>query len=149
MPSFQKRVIYLRGPDQVQTLLALIPNLPLDAERPLQITIEEYRPARKQDQNALMWAGPLKDISAQAYVDGKRFTAEAWHEMFKEEFLPDEFDSEQCRDGYIKYTIDPKGNRRLIGSTTQLTVRGFSRYLEQVMAFAANLGVEFHEKDQS
>lgn len=148
MSHFSKRVIYLRTEVQRETLLNLVRNLPLDEAKPLQVTVEEYRPARKQDQNALMWAGPLKDISAQAYVEGKRFTAESWHEMFKEEFLPDEFDPEQCRDGYVKYTIDPKGNRRLVGSTTQLTVRGFARYLEQVLAFGGNLGVEFSERAQ-
>ncbi len=146
--SFQKRVIYLRSGQQVDTLLALIPNLPLDADKPLQITIEEYRPARKPDQNALMWAGPLKDISGQAYLEGRRYTAEVWHEFFKREFLPDHFDADQCRDGYVKFTSDPKGNQVLVGSTTQLTVRGFSTYLEQVLAFGANLGVQFHEKEQ-
>ncbi len=144
--NYAKRVIYLRSEVQRETLLAAVRNLPLDEAKPLQVTIEEFRPARKQDQNALMWAGTLKDISGQAYVEGKRFTAEVWHEFFKEEFLPEEFDPELCRDGYVKYAYDPKGNRRLIGSTTQLTVRGFALYLQQVEAFGANLGVIFHER---
>lgn len=148
MASFAKRTIYLRAEQQRDTLLALVRNLPLDADKPLQVTIEEHRPARKLSQNALMWTGPLKDISGQAYVEGKRFTAEVWHELFKREFLPEVFDPELCRDGYAKYAYDPKGNQVLIGSTTQLTVRGFAQYLQQVEAFGANLGVQFSEKQQ-
>jgi hypothetical protein len=32
----------------------------------------------------------------------------------------------------------------LVGSTTDLTVYGFSQYLEQVTAHGASLGVQFH-----
>lgn len=143
---FDKRTIYLRAEQQRETLLALVRNLPLDADKPLQVTIEEHRPARKLDQNALMWAGPLKDISGQAYLEGRRYTAEVWHEFLKREFLPDEFDPEQCRGGYTKWAVDPSGSRVLIGSTTQLTVRGMAIYIQQVEAFGANLGVQFHER---
>jgi hypothetical protein len=39
----------------------------------------------------------------------------------------------------------PSGERVLIGSTTQLTVRGFAQYLTRVEAYGAQeLSVEFH-----
>lgn len=149
--NFDKRVIVLRAEEQRDRAIALLRNLPLDAEKPLQITVDEYRPPRKQDQNALMWAGPLLDIANQAWLEGRKFSAEAWHELAKREFLPEQFDPLLCRDGYEKWTITPAGDRALIGTTTKLTVRGMAQYLEQLYAFGANLGVQFHTnpKDQS
>jgi len=141
---FEKRIIVLRAEEQRQRALALIGNLPMDADEPLQVVVSDYKPPRKPDQNALMWAGPLKDISEQAWIDGKKFSAEAWAELFKREFLPEDFNPDYCREGYQKWTFTPKGDRVLIGSTTLLTVKGFAWYLEQVYAFGANLGVEFH-----
>ena len=141
---FDKRVILLRGEEQRQRALALIANLPVDAEKPLQLVVDEYKPPRKPDQNALMWAGPLRDISEQAWLEGRKFSAEAWHELLKQELLPEEFDPELCREGYQKWTITPRGDRVLIGTTTKLTVKGFAQYLESLYAFGASLGVQFH-----
>lgn len=142
--KFETRKILLRGEMQRDAAIALIRNLPADADKPLEIVVREEVKARRPDANALMWAGPLKDIAEQAYVDGRTFSAEVWHEHFKEQFLPDEFDAELCKEGYRKYDITPAGKRVLIGSTTELTVKGFSEYLEQVFSFGASLGVLFH-----
>ena len=43
--------------------------------------------------------------------------------------------------GVSEQTLD--GGQHLVGSTTQLTVRGFSDFLEQVFAFGSSLGVQF------
>ncbi len=149
--EFAKRVIILRAEEQRDRLLALVRNLPVDADKPLQVVVDEYRPPRKQDQNALMWAGPLLDIAQQAWLDGQQFSAEAWHELAKREFLPEQFDPLLCREGYQKWTVTPDGGRALIGTTTKLTVKGMAQYLEQLYAFGANLGVQFHTnpKEQS
>lgn len=148
---FDKRVIVLRGEEQRERALALLRNVPVDAEKPLQIVVDEYKPPRKADQNALMWAGPLRDIAEQAWLEGRKYSAESWHELLKQELLPEEFDPVLCRDGYQKWTITPKGDRALVGTTTKLTVKGFAQYLEAVYAFGASLGVNFHTnpKEQS
>lgn len=146
--NFQKRTIYLRGPDQVQTLLNLIPNLPLDADRPLQITIEEFRPARKLSQQAYLFAGPLKDISEQAWLNGKQYSVDVWAHYFKVQLLPEEFDSVLCKDSYQKWRYDPAGNRVLTGSTTELTVKGMADYITAILAFGGSLGVQFTERAQ-
>lgn len=99
--------------------------------------------ARKPDQNALMWSGPLADIANQAWHNGCQYPAEVWHETYKRLYLPEEFDAELCKEGYRKWAIDRDGERVLIGSTTQLTVRGFAQYLEQVIADGAGMGVMF------
>lgn len=146
--NFQKRVIYLRSTQQVDTLLALIPNLPLDADKPLQITIEEYRPARKLSQQAYLFAGPLKDISSQAWLDGKQYSVDVWAHYFKVQLLPEEFDPLLCKDSYQKWRYDPAGNRVLTGSTTELTVKGMADYITAILAFGGSLGVQFSERAQ-
>lgn len=146
--NFQKRTIFLREEKQRDTLLALIPNLPLDADRPLQVTIEEYRPSRRMSQNAYLWAGPLKDISEQAWLDGKQYSAEVWQHYLKTQLLPEEFDPLLTKDEYVKWRFAPDGSRVLVGSTTQLTVKGFSEFTEAITAFGASLGVIFHERER-
>lgn len=141
--QFDKRVLVLRSEEIRDRAVALLRNLPIDAESPLQVTVDIYRPPRKKSQSDLMWAGPLKDMEQQAYVEGRRFSAEVWHEWAKENFLPDEFDPEHCREGYVKWTEGPDGKRRMVGSTTMLTKYGMSVYLEQLFAAGANLGVQF------
>jgi hypothetical protein len=129
-----------------ESAIALIRNLPLDDLRPIMVTVEEFKKSRKLDQNALMWGGPLKDISEQAWLEGRQYSDEIWAHYFKEQFLPDEFDEELCMPGYEKWNFDPAGGRVLVGSTTKLTVKGFAQYLESVYAFGANLGVIYHVK---
>jgi NinB protein len=141
---FTTRKIRLVGETQRATLHALIDNLPLDDQKPLEAVIQEEKKARKPDQNSLMWVGPLADIAEQGYVNGRTYTTAVWHEHFKAEYLPEEFDQELCKDGYRKYDYTPTGERVLVGSTTQLTIKGFALYLQQIEAFGANLGVMFH-----
>ena len=145
-PPFETRRLLLRGSEQVDRAIALLRNVPLDNDKPLELIVREPVKVRKLDQNALMWVGPLKDLEDQAWLEGRQFGAETWHIFCKRNFLPEEFDAELCKEGYQKWDVDPAGERVLIGSTTQLTIKGMSQYLEQLFAFGANLGVEFSAK---
>lgn len=144
-PKFELRRILLRSADQVERAIALLRNVPTDDLRPLELLVREEVKVRKLDQNGLMWVGPLADLAAQAWCDGRQFSAEVWHEFCKKEFLPEEFDSELCLDGYRKWDVDPAGDRVLVGSTTQLTVKGMAQHITQIHALGGSLGVEFHE----
>lgn len=137
------RPFLLRDERVRETLIAAINNLPLDGTKPLEVVIREQVKGRKPDQNALYWSGPLADIAEQAFIEGKQHSAETWHHYFRRELLPDEFNTEECKENYVKWVIDPGGERIMVGSTTQLTVKGFSNYLEAVFAFGASLGVLF------
>lgn len=144
-----KRTFYMRTDQARESAIALIRNLPLDDKKPMMVVVQAYKAERKLSQQALLFAGPMRDISEQAWFGGRQYSVEVLHEMCKREFLPEGYDDEQCKDGYIKWGVDPLGNRILVGSTTQLTVKGYSTYLEQVFAFGAEYGVQFSEKEIS
>jgi hypothetical protein len=146
--KFTTRLIYLANGQVQQHLIKLIVNLPIDAENPLEIVIREKQVRRGLDANARMWVGPLKDIAEQAWVDGRQFSAEVWHDYFKKEFLPETNDPElhelvTDQENWKKWDYAPDGERVLVGTTTKLSKKGFARYVMQVEAFGANLGVMF------
>lgn len=146
-PAFKTRTIRLIGQSQRDIAIAAVANAPLDPDKPLELVLREERKIRKPDQNSAMWSGPLRDIAEQAWVQGRQYADVTWHEYFKEKYLPEDDDpdiAELAKEGYRKYDIDPDGNRRLIGSTTQLLVRGMALYMTQVEAHGASLGVQFH-----
>ena len=142
-PAMQPRKFILRDEKVRDSLLALVRNLPIDPLRPVEVVAREEVKARKPDQNAALWAGPLRDISEQAWLDGRQFSTEVWAQYFKRQLLPENFDSELTMEDYSKWAIDPAGDRVLIGSTTQLTVKGHAQYREAIEAFGASLGVLF------
>lgn len=148
-PKFATRKIRLVGALQVMTAQAMLTHLPIDPDHPIELIAREEVKTRKLDQNAAMWAGPLKDIAEQAWVNRRQYSIEVWHELFKAEYLPETDDPDLAElvkdpDTWRKWDHTPKGDRVLVGSTTQLTVKGFARYLQQVCAYGAQLGVEFH-----
>lgn len=146
-PKFTERKIILAGRIQLSTAQAALLNLPIDPDNPLEVIFREQKKVRGLTANAKMWVGPLADIAEQGYVDGKKFSAEVWAEFFKRHNLPDpdaeDFDPTHVKDGYIKWDYTPDGERVLVGSTTQLSVKGFSVYLEKMHADGANIGVQF------
>ena len=143
--DYPTRKILLRAEQQRESAIAALRNAPLDPDKPLEFVLREEVKARKPDQNALMWSGPLADIEEQGYVNGRTYKAEVWHEHFKREYLPEEFDPALCKEGYRKWDYTPAGERVLVGSTKELTIRGFALYLKQVEAYAqVELGVQFH-----
>jgi hypothetical protein len=69
----------------------------------------------------------LNEIAANAWVDGKQYSAEAWHEHFKRQFIG---------------TEELPGGSTAGISTTTLDVGAFSEYIERVIQYAAeHLGV--------
>ncbi|HYD33021.1 MAG TPA: recombination protein NinB [Methylophilaceae bacterium] len=144
--KYPTKTIHLVGDMQKATARLLIDQSPVDPMQPIEVVIREKQKVRKPDQNSLMWSGPLADISEQAYINGRTYSPTIWHEHYKELYLPEEFDAELCKEGYKKWDYKPNGGKVLIGSTTQLTVKGFALYLEQVYADGASMGVQFHER---
>ena len=144
------QTIVLVGEPQRSLAMRRLESIPVGSDPMMEVVFRERKDVRSLDQNAAMWAGPLRDIAEQAWVNRQQFSAEAWHEHFKGEFLPEDDDpelDELVKDGYRKWTILPTGDRALTGSTTQLTRKGMARYLQQVAAFGAQMGVLFGERE--
>ena len=123
----------------------LIHNLPFGG---LDVVIRPHKEVRTLSQNSLMWASALNDIVEQAWFNGKQFSADVWHEHLKQTFMPENNDPElhllvKDPDSYVKWVDTPTGQRKCIASTTRLTKKGFSNYIEQVYAFGNELGVMF------
>ena len=113
--------------------------------KPWQVDIGPEKKVRSLSANARYWAGTLKDIERDATYEGQHYRAELWHEHASELFLPDEadFDFDENHvtnpNKYRKWEYPPMlKHRRLIGSTTQLTVKGFAVYQERVEAYFAS-----------
>ena len=137
-PPFQTRTILLRKEKQRELAFNILNSLPLDDEKPLELRISEHHEKRSNQQNAMMWA-VLEQIARKS---GMNYSASTWHIFFNQEFLPEEHTEGITKQGYVKWEYLPNGNRNCIGSTTQLTKKGFSDYMEQIYAYVAGLGVE-------
>ncbi|WP_217589809.1 recombination protein NinB [Burkholderia sp. GbtcB21] len=95
--------------------------------KPIVVEVGEYQAKRSTQANARYWA-LLEEISGQAYVDGKRFSREAWHTYFREQYAPKE-------DG-------PAGLTPM--STSQMDKETFQRYVTMIELYAVEtLAVEF------
>ncbi len=139
-PEFKTRVLRLVDPNVRTTALAAISNAPIDAERPLQVTIGEEKKQRGLDANGYYWLR-LTEIADQAWFNGRQYAKETWHEYARQNIMPAEI---VTKDGEVrsKWIESPDGSSVVI-STTQLERRCFAEYTEAVEAFGAGLGVMF------
>ena len=106
------------------------------------VRVVESEEDRTLQQNAFYWGPCLSEISEQAVICGQRWTADAWHELFKRQFI-----------GYEVKKIKVAGRKkatviRRLKSSTDLSVRQFSNYLDKLQAFAStDLSVRFSVRD--
>lgn len=147
-PRFEPIVRRIASESILASVFSLLKSIPW-REYSLEVVIREVGKARKPDQNALMWAGPLRDIERQAWANGRQYSAEVWHEYFKQQHLPEANDPRldelvKKPETYKKWDFLPSGERVCVGSTTDLTVLGFSVYLTALQAEASQMGVLLH-----
>lgn len=124
------RTFVLRGPEQAKVLLAFIRAnaAPMaQAGRPLAVEVREHKARRSTQANRRYWA-LLRYVAAHAWVGGRQYGDEAWHELFKRRFIGlDEL---------------PDGSTAGI-STTTLDVGAFCDYMAAIEHYAAEtLGLD-------
>jgi len=111
------------------------------AGRRMVLILKEFEDDRTIQQNKYMWV-ILGEISKQAKPCGVGFLPEGWHWYFKRKFL-----------GYRFNKVSIPGNKRIsvikeLRSTTKLSVKKMTEYLDKVQAHAATeFGVEFKDKN--
>lgn len=104
----------------------------------LKLTLQSAEDERTLKQNKFYWGPCLKDISEQASVGGAKYSKDAWHELFKRQFLP-----RKVKKCHVAGKARPVVSVSL-GSTTDLSVRRMSKYLDELQAYASTeLGVSF------
>lgn len=119
--------------------LALVAFVKANAEAcmnhgsPLRIIVTSEEKKRNNEQNKRLWGYLYKTIAEQAWVDGRQFSKEVWHEHFARMF------------GVCEEMILPDGEiitRRK--STTEMSVGEFADFMTQIEVYAAQeLGVEW------
>ena len=103
-----------------------------------EIVAKEAEDDRTLRQNRFYWGVILREISEQATIEGQRWAADAWHELFKRQFL-----------GFKISKVRVAGRKRAVvsrslKSTREISVKAMSKFLEQVQAFAVtDLAVVF------
>lgn len=125
-----ERTFILRGEPNARTLWAFLKanwRTMAATGRPLAVTVREAKAKRSVEQNARLWA-MLNEIAASAWVGGRQFPAEAWHEHFKRRLIG----LQELPDGLT------------VGiSTTTLSVAQMTEYMDAIEAIAVDeLGVE-------
>ena len=135
-----KIIILIRSEQQKELLASKINNLPVDADRPIQIVISEETKARGQDQNGLMWLR-IGEISGQGWINKRQYAKDCWHKYLKDNEMQEEV---ELKDGTIcsKWIEQIDGSREVI-STTELSAKCFSEYITIIEAFGVGLGVMF------
>jgi NinB protein len=133
------REFILRSPSVWQVVSAFVKEHAkacIEAGSPLRIIFTTEEQLRNREQNKRYFGFLIKHIAAQAWVNDKQFSKEAWHEYFAKEY------------GRMKEVILPGGEviqRRV--STAEYTVGEFSKYMNEVTAYACTeLGVRFPEE---
>lgn len=142
MADVMDRIVRTReAAHEAATMAYAVAKVALDNGRPARIVAEEYEEDRTLQANRYYWGPCLKEISEQATVVGQRYTVDAWHELFKRQFL-----------GYEIIKVRVAGRKkatviRRLRSTAKLKVKPFGKYLDEVQAFAAaDMGVQFSVK---
>lgn len=142
--SALSRTFVLRSEEQAKALHAFLKqNASAMAEQgqPLEVHVSVWKPRATDAQRALIWI--INDqIAQQAWVRGRRFDAETWHEHAKRELLP-----EETKRGVKKWRVLPNGDRELSMSTENLDREEKTAYIDALLAFAASLGVTVQIED--
>ncbi|MEW5248898.1 recombination protein NinB [Microbulbifer sp. 2201CG32-9] len=123
----------VRTPVQKANALDHLNRLKPDSEKPMAVRVEPFRATRSTLQNRFLWGWVYAEIARQLDEagivipcdDGREhpYTKELLHEIFKQKFL-------------AIGSIEAKGKSiTLYGSTTKLTKKKFSEYLEDVRRF--------------
>ena len=100
---------------------------------PMHLEVTDAKAKRSSQANRYYWQ-MLNQIADEAWIEGRQYSAEVWHEWMKRRFIG-------C--------IDMPNGQTMSESTTKLTKPEFSAYILKVESFAATeLGITLTEDIQ-
>lgn len=124
------RQFFLRERQNLDCLLSFIAQnweAMAKTKAPMAITITDTKAKRSSQANRYYWA-VLNQISEDAWMDGRQYSADVFHEYFKRQFIG---------------VIDLPGGHSMAESTTKLDTAEFAAYVRKIEFFAAQeLGVQ-------
>ncbi|HEZ0077305.1 TPA: hypothetical protein ACLBDC_000065 [Neisseria meningitidis] len=92
----------------------------------LELSVREWRSKRTVRQNRRLWAAVYDKLAENAWVDGRRFDSDTWHEYCKGRFL-----------GYEVYRLSDGSEMKRPISTTTLDTVEMAEYQNNIQAWAA------------
>ena len=134
MTEFHKTFV-LREPKHASALWEFLKGWEdaADAGKPWAVQIGPENTKRSLASNRYYWQ-LLNQVSERAWIEGRQYSTEVFHELMKRRFIG---------------VIDLPGGGSMAMSSSDLSVREFIEYVEQVEVFAAtDLGVVFMEPDR-
>lgn len=106
----------------------LVQGLMRDVGTGYELVLRPLKSKRSIDQNRRYWA-LLREIAAVAWVEGRLYPDEVWHEQFKRWFIG-------CDE-----VVMPDGTAEMRGiSTTKLSIAEFGDYMTRIEQWAAEQG---------
>ncbi|RXZ42688.1 recombination protein NinB [Crenobacter cavernae] len=106
----------------------------MERNNPLLVVVTNDEKKRNNMQNRRYWKAVVTPIAEQVWVGGRKFSREAWHELFANKYCP-----------LVEFPLPDGTIHRRRKSTSELTVREFSEYMQAVEAEAASeYGVIFY-----
>lgn len=137
MPDALYREFLLTGEGPARALQAFLKanaRSCAESKRPLRVIVTEDEHDRLDQQIAYYFGVLIKAISEQAWVEGRRYDKDVWHEEMARRFLPG------------KEVILPSGEvviKRASIARGHIGVRAMAKFINEVQAYAASeLGVE-------
>lgn len=135
MTSLYKEFV-LNGPAAWQAFKAIVrANAKAfnDNGKPLRVILTSSDRKRSTEANGYYWSFLLEQIADQAWVEGRQYSKDVWHEFFAQEYAEK-----------IEFSLPDGSLMTRRKSTTEMKVSEFSDYLQKVEAYAATeLGVRF------
>jgi hypothetical protein len=125
------REFTLRGPSEAGAMLNFVKsNAKAFAEKgaPLRVIVTEDEMDRLDEQIRYYFGVVIKALAEQAWVEGRQFSKEAWHELMARKFLPG------------KEIVMPDGEiivKRASIAKGQIGVKAMAKFTNEVEAYAA------------
>ncbi|MGB9149943.1 MAG: recombination protein NinB [Burkholderiales bacterium] len=135
-----RHIIICTEADRLRVIGLINANWSACAEdlKPLHIDISQKDETRRAKQNRYYFAGVLQQIAQKAWVNGKQYNADVWHEYYANKFAPKQ-----------EIELPSRELKTVRTSTTKMSVKEFSDYTSEVEADAAQeLGVKFYTLEQ-
>lgn len=143
--SALSRTFVLRNADNAKALhnfLKQNASAMSDQGQPLEVRVSVWKPRASDAQRSLIWV-INQQIADNAWVAGRRYDAESWHEHAKRELLP-----EVTNKGVKKWRVLASEERVLNMSTEHLDREEKTEYIDKLLAFAGSLGVTVEIESQ-